>query len=84
MDSKTYEVDLPGYSLSYLINGDSSGIDEIDVKNIDDFMKQFYDEAAELNGNVVIDVVDEEGSFTHYPKFGLACDCYASNINILF
>ena len=84
MDSKTYEVDLPGYSLSYLINGDSSGIDEVDVKNIDSFMKQFYDESAELNGNVVIDIIDEEGSFTHCPEFGLACDCYAATINILF
>ena len=50
----------------------------------DEFMEQFYIEAEELNGHVVVDVISEEGSFTHYPEFGLACDCYETNINILY
>ena len=84
MQIKTYEVDLPDYSLSYLVNGDASGIDDTDIENIDSFMQQFYDEAEELNGHVVIDVISEEGSFTPYPEFGLACNCYDTNINILY
>ena len=84
MKTKTYEVDLRGYSLSYLINGDSSGIDDDDVKIIDDYMEQFYNEAEQLNGHVVIDVISDEGGFTHFPEFGLACDCYESKINILY
>ena len=83
MKCDTYKEDLPGYSLSYLVNGDASGIDDDDIKNIDEFMEYYYNLADELNGHVVIDVISDEGSFTSDPAFGLACDCYESNINIL-
>ena len=83
MKIDTYQEDLPDYSLSYLINGDASGLDDDDIKNIDEFMEYYYNLADQLNGNVVIDVVSEEGFFTSYPAFGLACNCYESNINIL-
>ena len=80
----TYENEMPDYCLSYLINDDASGIDDDDVKNTDDFMKEFYDYADELKGHVVVDVIDEEGSFNPFPAFGLACNTLKCNINILF
>ena len=83
MKIDTYQENLPDYSLPYLVNDDSSGLDDDDIKNIDEFMEYYYDLAEELGGNVVIDVTSDESSFTSYPAFGLACDCYASNINIL-
>jgi hypothetical protein len=46
-------------------------------------MGDYYKIAEKNNGYVVIDVINEEGSFTPYPAFGLACDTYKCNINIL-
>jgi hypothetical protein len=84
MKIETYKNEIPGYALSYLINGDHSGIDDADIKNTDEFMKEFYDYADEINGHVVVDVIDEEGSFNAFPAFGLACDTFKCNINILY
>jgi hypothetical protein len=84
MKCNTYQEDLPDYSLSYLINGDSSGLDDEDIRNIDEFMEYYYNLAEDLNGNVVIDIISDESFFTNSPAFGLACNCYESNINILF
>ena len=84
MKIKTYQENLPNYCLSYLINGDESGLNDEDIKNTDDFMQQFYDEASELNGSVVVDVKSDEYSFNPFPAFGLACDTYECNINILY
>jgi hypothetical protein len=41
----SYTVYLPDYALSYLVNDDSSGIEEEDKKTIDSYMEFFYHEA---------------------------------------
>lgn len=85
MKCDTYQEDLPDYSLSYLINGDDSGLEGEDIDAIDQFMEYYYKLADEVGGNVVIDIPeDSEPFFTHDPAFGLACDCYECNINILY
>jgi hypothetical protein len=66
---KRYGVEMPDYSLSYLVNGDASGLEDEDVKNID--------------GQVIFDTIEEEGHFTHSPEFGLACHCVDSVILIV-
>ena len=44
-----------------------------DKEEIDDYMSQYYKEAEELNGHVVIGSISEEPFFTNYPAFGLPC-----------
>ena len=84
MKCKSYEIKLPDYSVCYLLYDDQSGIDQEDIDNIDRFMEQFYNEAKELNGFVVVEPGDDEPSFTCYPEFGLACDCFDATISILY
>ena len=75
---------IPTYSLSYLVNNDPSGIENEDIKAIDNYMEQYYSEAKEKNGHVLFSPdLDIEPYFTHFPEFGLACDCVPCNIFIV-
>jgi hypothetical protein len=74
---------IPGYALPYLVNGDDSGIEPDDKQAIDNYMAQFYQTAQNCGGGVVISVESNEGYFTHYPEFGLPCNCYDCTIAIL-
>lgn len=65
----TYEYQFPSYALPALINGDYDGLEDEDIKLLDNFLK----------ANSHIDVwedkeIDQEPYFTHYPEFGLACN----------
>lgn len=77
-----YDVSIPSYALSYLVNNDASGIEEHEVKMIDDYMQQYYDEAEKLSAYVIFDVVSEDGHFSSSPELGLACDVYDCKILI--
>lgn len=73
-------VAMPDYALSYLINGDDSGLDPEDKKAVDNFMKRFY----EISNYVNISLVDENaGFFCKNPAFGLPCKCYECSITCL-
>lgn len=78
-----YDVNLPDYSVCYLINDDSSGLDQEDINTIDNYMQEFYQLADNNNGSVIIDCGDSEPSFTWNPAFGLACNCFDATITIL-
>ena len=78
-----YEVKLPDYSACYLINDDSSGIDESDKQAIDNYMQYYYDKADSVGGSVIIDCGEEESEFYWKPAFGLACNCFNAKIIIL-
>lgn len=71
------DVKLPTWSLSYIINGESSGITEDDKKMVDEYMAQF------TGGDVIVDVSDEEEYFTWSPEFGLACNVVDATILVL-
>ena len=43
MKCDTYEEQIPDYSLSYLFNNDASGLEDNDIKAIDNFMQYYYD-----------------------------------------
>lgn len=81
--SKYTELPIPTWALSYLVNGDASGIDDKEQKQADNYMDQFYREAKEKHGHVIFSCGDGEGSFTHYPEFGLACDCIDCTVLIV-
>lgn len=82
-----YDVRLPDYSICYLINGDSSGLDESDILTIDNCMKRFYDIADSVNGSLIISVMDsddnQESYFSSSPLFGFPCHVYDAKIIIL-
>jgi hypothetical protein len=69
---------VPTYALSYLVNGDSSGIDQEDVSDIDAWLAGCRENLLAAHPGATIDLVTRdgcEGSFTYFPAFGLPCDC---------
>lgn len=82
----TYEVSMPDYVLSYIVNADSSGITEEDKTACDEALQPFYDEAEKVDGHVEFCFdFDKQPDpyFTAHPLFGLACSCYDCKILIL-
>lgn len=74
---------IPTYALSYLVNGDDSGLEPEDKKIIDSFMEPWYEEAEDRGGSVVISPSEEEPHFTWNPAFGLACEVVRTTILVL-
>lgn len=79
---ESYTEQIPVYAMCYLHNDDASGLQDNEIAEIDSYFQQFYDRAKELNAHVIIGCNDDEGSFTHRPAFGLACDCIETEILI--
>lgn len=72
------EDHCPDYALSYLVNGDASGIEDDDVANCDEWLKSLADKMARDYPGLDTDLVfddNAEPSFRRYPAFGLACNC---------
>ncbi len=69
------ELKVPDYAMSYLVNGDASGLPDEDKAAIDKWYAQFV-EAAQTAGGVALFVPGPgEASFTWSPAFGKACSC---------
>ena len=68
--------DCPDYALSYLVNGDSSGIEDSDQEAADQWVKECEERLIDLypGCTVTFDTKDEEPSFTRHPAFGLSCN----------
>lgn len=79
---ESYTENIPVYAMCYIQNDDASGLNAGEVKLIDDYFQWYYTRAKELNGHVIIGCPDDEGSFTHHPAFGLACNCVETEILI--
>lgn len=72
------EDNIPEYALSYLVNGDASGIDDEDQANCDEWLKSITEKLQKQYPGLGVDLVisdNDEGSFRPYPAFGLACNC---------
>lgn len=74
------EDSLPTYVLSYLFNGDASGIETEDEQNADGWLsgltERLQSQYPGCDIELLIDDADE-GSFCRFPAFGLASDCVA-------
>ncbi len=81
--SEYNKLAVPDYALPYLVNADNSGINDSETQTIDAWMQRFYDEAKQVGGHVIFSAGDGEGSFTHRPEFGLACNCVDCTILIV-
>lgn len=64
-------VSIPTYALYYLEYGDSSGLSDDDVKNIDEWYEKQQREGKYTN----IEPMFDHQHFVAYPPFGLACEC---------
>ena len=78
------EVRIPSYAMPYLINGDSSGINEDDIKVIDTWYQE-YENMLWEGQSIVIGMPEKD-----YPEFywnpdfgGLGADCFTCMISIL-
>jgi hypothetical protein len=69
---------VPTYALSYLVDGDASGIEQEDVSNIETWMAECRENLLASHPGATVDLIIRDGaesSFTSFPAFGLACDC---------
>ena len=72
------EDNCPDYVLSYIVNGDASGIEDEDKENCDAWLAGLAKEMARDYPGLSTDLVfddEAEPSFRPYPAFGLACNC---------
>lgn len=72
MTFDTYEVKLPAWAVCYLLNGDSSGMEDDEVSMVDSWIEN----SPWSSVYAIYDIGEDEPSFTHYPAFGSACECY--------
>jgi hypothetical protein len=75
---ETYEAKLPSWAMSYIINNDASGLEDYEIRQVDEYLDRFYQ-----MGSVVVGYNEnEEPFFCSRPAFGLACDVLDCDINI--
>ena len=78
------ELNVPSWALSYIVNGDSSGIDETDQRQVNKWWAQFCDIAAKTPGaHAVFACGDGECYFTSNTEFGLPGDCVECSVLVL-
>ena len=73
---------IPDYALSYLINGDFSGLSPDDRKNIDTWYAN-YENRMQTGESIIISPAEDNSNFTWNPAFGLACNCIECTILIV-
>ena len=66
--AETYNYTFPAHALSALINGDYSGLDDVDEA----YLQVFLQRESHIDH---WDVKSDATYFSKYPEFGLACDC---------
>ena len=76
-------LQVPAWSLCYLVNGDSTGISDEEQAEVDSWYSQFMQESQESGGDVIFSITDESEYFTWNPDFGLACHCVECEILIV-
>lgn len=74
-----FDDEIPNWSLSYLINGDASGITEEDKAEADEWIERKTARLLKKYPGAHITLIENpdagEGAFTWSPAFGLAADC---------
>jgi len=66
---ETYTYTMPTWAICAIFNGDLTGVNDEEEKQIDEFLAaESYIDAWEL--------IDDEPSFSPSPEFGLPCETY--------
>jgi hypothetical protein len=74
---------IPSYALPYLINNDSSGLSQDDIRIIDRWLDDWLESSRSVEGYLVISPTGESERFTRFPEFGLPCMYIECDISIL-
>ena len=80
--NKYEDINFPSWALCALVNGDTTGLTEEEVKQVDSFEQECLNVVKSEGGTHFGQDTTGESYFTHYPEFGLACDCYEMTIYI--
>jgi hypothetical protein len=67
-------VRMPTYALPLIVNGDNTGINDEDMKNILDFLDSMQKIADGLHCFYDIFEVGDTEYFSNHPEFGLPCN----------
>ncbi len=67
----TKNVRIPCYALPYIINSDSSGLEQSDIDIINKFFRPLE---CSNTDHYHVSVDSEDYYFTNFPAFGLPCD----------
>jgi len=70
------EDKVPTYALSYLVNGDASGMETSDIEACDAWFDSHTEKLKKQYPGASIQFLyddNDECAFTHNPAFGLAC-----------
>ena len=75
--------DMPDWALSYVVNGDASGLTDEEEAMVDDWLRACIDnlqaDRPECCAQPEVDL-DAEPSFNPFPAFGLACTTVAAAV----
>jgi len=71
-------VQLPEWSVCYLINGDSSYLEDDDATMIDEWLEETM-QGFEAE-SITFDIEEHDSGFDPFPEFGLACDTLTTTL----
>ena len=71
MERNKYIAKIPTWALCYIINGDPTGLENKDIKLIDNYL---YDNNVEIVSPLTNKIGDLDPYFSHYPEWGLAAE----------
>lgn len=72
------EDKIPSYAVTYLVNGDASGLADGEQETADTWLAECRGNLLASHPGATINLVTRENyhpSFVAFPAFGLACDC---------
>jgi hypothetical protein len=78
------DLNIPEWALPYLINGDPSGLEPVDVLTVSRWLRTFDEIAERLDGTVYVET--DGGAFSFFsssPAFGLPTTCENGAVLIL-
>ena len=71
-------VEMPDWALSYLVNGDSSSLEQTEIDSIDALVDEYATDYG--MGSLVYNYDEDTLGFSMRPWVGLAADCYTCSI----
>ena len=77
------KVYIPEYALSYLINGDASGLEPEDITAVDNWLNGYLSTFKSVV-NYVINLNSETADFFNRPEFGLAANCFDCSVSVMY
>lgn len=78
-----YDIACPEWALCYIVNDDCSGLEDSEIKEVDEYMQYYESLAEKMGGHVVFSCGEEEPYFTWNPDFGKACTVIDCKVAIL-